>query len=70
MFAGLAENVPANSDARFEVETIGVAIWALPGVKRDHNAHTVRMVLRDIFDHSGNITRVMLVAAKSGRSGY
>ena len=49
---------------------MGVAIGALPAVERDHNAYTVRVVLRDIFDHSGNTTLVMLVAAKSGRSGY
>ena len=37
---------------------MGVAIRAPFGVERDHNAHTVRMVLRDIFDHSGNITQI------------
>jgi len=36
----------------------GVAIRALPGVDRDHNAHTVRMILRNIFDHSGNIIQI------------
>jgi hypothetical protein len=66
----LPENVPADANARFEVEAMGVAIGALPAVERDHNAYTVRVVLRDIFDHSGNTTLVMLVAAKSGRSGY
>ena len=37
---------------------MGVAIRAPFGVERDHNAHTVRMILRDIFDHSGNITQI------------
>ena len=36
---------------------MGVAIRALSGVERDYNAHMVRMILRDIFDHSGNITQ-------------
>ena len=58
LVAGLAENVSAHTDARFEVESIGVAIRALPGVERHYNAHTVRMVLRDIFDHSGNIIQI------------
>src|SRR5262245_55636187 len=54
LIAGLAENVPADTDARFIVKTIGIAIRALFGVERAHNAHVVRMVLRDIIDHSGN----------------
>ena len=54
----LPENVPAEANARFEVEAMGVAIGALPAVERDHNAYTVRMVLRDIFDHSGNSTQI------------
>jgi hypothetical protein len=58
LVAGLVENVPADTDARLEVETIGAAIRALPGVERDHNARTVRMILRDIFDHRGNTTQV------------
>ena len=37
---------------------MGVTIRASSGVERDHNAHTVRMILRDIFDHSGNITQI------------
>ena len=49
LVAGLAEDVPADTDARFEVETMGVAIRARFGVERDHNAHTVRMILRDIL---------------------
>jgi hypothetical protein len=28
----------------------------LPGVERHHNAYTVRMVLRDIFDHISSRT--------------
>ena len=58
LVAGLAENVSADTDARFVVETMGVAIRALFGVERDHDAHTVRMILRDIFDHSGNIIQI------------
>ena len=58
LVADLAENVPADADARFVVETIGVAIRALFDVERIHNAHTVRMILRNIFDHSGNITQI------------
>ena len=49
LIAGLAENVPADTNARLEVETIGVAIGALPGVESDHNPHTVRMILRNIL---------------------
>jgi hypothetical protein len=37
---------------------MGVAIRIPFGVERDHNAHTVRMIPRDIFDYSGNITRI------------
>jgi hypothetical protein len=37
---------------------MGVTIPAPFGVERDHNAHTVRMILRDIFDHSGNIIQI------------
>ena len=48
----------ADTDARFQVETTGVALRASPGVERDHDAHTVRMILRDIFDHSGNIIQI------------
>jgi hypothetical protein len=29
---------------------------ALLGIERDHNAHMVRVILRDIFGLSGNIT--------------
>ena len=64
LVAGLAEDIPADTDARFVVETMGVAIRAPFGVERDHNAHTVRMILRDIFDHSGNITQI---ATRRGR---
>jgi hypothetical protein len=42
----------ADTDARFLVETMGAAIRALFGIERDHNAHMVRVILRDIFDHS------------------
>jgi hypothetical protein len=59
LVAGLAENVPADTDARFVVETMGVAIRALFGVERDHDAHTVRMILRDIFDHSESNTQIV-----------
>jgi hypothetical protein len=59
LVAGLAEDVPADTDARFVVETIGVAIWALFDVERDHNAHMVRMIMWDIFDHSGNNTQIV-----------
>jgi hypothetical protein len=31
----------------------------LPGVERDHHVHTVLMILRDIFDHSGNIAHIV-----------
>ena len=58
LVAGLAENVPADTDARFLVETIGVAIRALFDVERDHNAHVVRVILRDIFGHGVNITQI------------
>jgi hypothetical protein len=37
---------------------MGVAIRAAFGVERDHNAQTIRMVLRDIFDHRGNIIQI------------
>lgn len=56
LVAGLAENIPAHTDARFVVETMGTAIRALLGIERDHNAHMVRVILRDIFGLSGNIT--------------
>ena len=59
LVAGLAENVPAHADARFVVETMGVAIRALFGVERDHNAHTIRMILRDIFDQSESNTHIV-----------
>ena len=58
LVAGLAEDVPADTGGRFVVETMGVAIRIPFGVERDHNAHTVRMIPRDIFDYSGNITRI------------
>ena len=57
LVAGLAENVPAHTDARFEVKTMGVTIRAPSGVERNHNTHTVPMVLADIFDHNGNNTQ-------------
>jgi hypothetical protein len=41
LVAGLAENIPAHTDARFVVETMGTAIRALLGIERDHNAHMV-----------------------------
>src|SRR5258705_12040540 len=53
LVAGLAENAPAHTDARFVVETMGTAIR-----ERIHNAHMVRVILRDIFGHSGNITQI------------
>jgi hypothetical protein len=37
LVAGLAQNVPADTGARFVVETTGVAIRALSGVERDNN---------------------------------
>ena len=58
LVAGLAEDVPADTDARFVVETMGAAIRALPGVECDHNAHTVRVILRNIFDHSRNNAQI------------
>ena len=58
LVAGLAEDIPADTDARLVVETMSVAIRAPFGVECDHNTHSVRMILRDIFDHSGNITQV------------
>jgi len=39
---------------------MGAAIRALPGVERDHNARMVRMILWDIFDHSGNDTEIVM----------
>ena len=57
LVAGFAKNVSAHSDARFVVQTIGTAIRALFGVERDHNAHMVRVILRDIFGHGVNITQ-------------
>ena len=67
LVAGLAENVSADADARFEVETVTVAIRALPGVERDYNAHSVWMILRKIFDHSGNITQIAKPQRKTTR---
>lgn len=64
LVAGLAENIPAHTDARFVVETMGTAIRALLGIERDHNAHMVRVILRDIFGLSGNITRGTSPAAR------
>ena len=45
-------------------KTMGTAIRALLGIERDHNAHMVRVILRDIFGLSGNITRGTSPAAR------
>ena len=60
LVAGFAENVSADTNARFELEAMGAAIRASPGVERDHNARMVRMILWDIFDHSGNNTEIVM----------
>ena len=54
----IKEKYRIHSDARFVVQTIGTAIRALFGVERDHNAHMVRVILRDIFGHGVNITQI------------
>ena len=47
---------------------MGVAIRALPGVERDYNAHSVWMILRNIFDHSGNITQIAKPQRKTNQA--
>ena len=53
LVAGLAKNVSAHTRTRFEVQNTGVTIRALSFVQRDHNAHIVRVILRNIFDQNG-----------------
>jgi hypothetical protein len=36
-------------------------------VERDHNAHMIRVILRNIFGHSGNITQIAMPQRKTNQ---